>query len=338
MAVAALLWAAALPARAELFVIDSASDAILMYDEETGQFLGNFVDNAGIVEMARRLQFPRAAAFGPDGSLFVSGFDSFALLRYTAIGGNRGKFADASTSPAFGQPSGVAVRAGLLYVADATLNEVKRYDPSQDPNDAFLNVFASGSGVDNPEGIAFGPDSHLYVANANGSIARFNGSSGVLIGLLADGASGLQQPRDLTFGADDRLYVADPALSGKILRYNIGSGAFQDFFVNNDGNLSSPRTLAFGPDGKLYVGDVGDGSVRRYTAAGAPDGVFVASGAGGLIAPADLFFARPAGGTKLILSFHWWGLLALTCLFGALHLHGRRKPARLRSHGRPAAI
>jgi sugar lactone lactonase YvrE len=339
LAIAATLCALAAPARAELFVVDSfaASDgAVLMYDEDTGQFLGYFADNAGLEpNNPRRLIFPRAAAFGLDGDLFVSGFNSNAILRYTPIGGNLGRFADNSTTQFFGDPTGVTFHGGLVYVADPSVNDVKRYDPTKDPNQAFVSTFAM-TGIHNPEGIVFGPDGNLYVANrgdgSNPGIARFNGTTGVLIGNLDNGSSGLQGPMGLAFGPDNKLYVADPspAVAGKVLRYNIQSGAFEDFAVNIDDNLFLPRSIAF-KDGKIYVGDEGHSSIRRFTAAGVEDGVFVASGSGGLTTPAHIIFAKASGGTKLILSFHWWGILTLTCLFGGLHLQARRKIARLRA-------
>ena len=318
---------AAVPlARAELFIVDSGSDAVRMYDQTTGEFLGNFVDNAGI-ELARQLNFPFGAAFGPDGSLFVAGFDNFALLRFSAIGGNRGKFASASTSPSFGQPGGVILHRGLLYVADAGLGNVKRFDPTKAPANAFVDEFAT-SGLSQPEGMAFGPDGNLYVCSRNNnSIVRFNGSTGALIGTLNNGASGLSSPEDLAFDSQGLLYVAATGLPGKIARFSTTTG-FTNFFVNNDPNLASPRSLAFGPGGKLFVGDSGNANVRRYSATGVSEGVFVASNSGGLSGPYDLIFAAPGGGAKLILSFHWWGILALTCLVGALHLRHRRVLAR----------
>src|SRR5262245_39498187 len=79
-------------ARAELFVVDSSNNAVRMYDQSTGTFLSNFVDNTDLSDVPRQLKFPRHAAFGPDGNLFVAGFDNSALLRYTSLGGNLGIF------------------------------------------------------------------------------------------------------------------------------------------------------------------------------------------------------------------------------------------------------
>jgi outer membrane protein assembly factor BamB len=319
-------------AHAELFVVDSGSPSVKMYDQNTGQFLGNFVDNSGI-ESARQLMFPWGAAFGTDGSLFVAGFDNFALLRYSIIGGNLGKFADAGNSPSFGQPGGVIYHGGLLYVADTGAGNIKRYDPTKPKASAFKDVFVTG-GLSQPEGMAFGPDGNLYVCSRNaGQIVRFNGSTGALIGALINGGSNLSSPEDLAFDSSGRLYVADTglALMGKVVRFSISSGQFTDVFIDDSG-LSTARSLAFGPGGKLFVGDSGNATIRRYTTTGAFDTEFVsAANSGGLSAPFDLIFSAPGGGAKLILTFHWWGLLALTALVGALQLRHRRAIARLQA-------
>jgi DNA-binding beta-propeller fold protein YncE len=312
-------------AQAELFVVDAFNDSIKMYHETTGVFLGNFVDNTD-VEPARRLQFPRQAAFDNLGRLFVTGFDNFALRHYSPIGGILGTFASASTSPFFGQPSGVVIRSGFLFVGDTTLGDVKRYDLSKPAAEAFVSVFASGNGLDNPDALAFGPDGHLYVADSN-QILRFHGTTGAFLGALPNGAGGLSQARDLAFGADGFLYVADPSVSGRVLRYSTASG-FAGFFAV-DANLGSPRSLAFGPAGKLYVGDEADSEVRRYTAAGAPDGVLVTTaGNGGLSSPSDLVFASPlTPAAKVEIPAHWWGVLGMVMVFGSIYSRRRRHPA-----------
>lgn len=315
-------------AHAELFVVDEIGNAVRMYNQTDGTSLGNFVDNTDI-DAPRQMGLPRAAVFGNDGNLFVSGFNSNAVHRYTVIGGNLGKFVD-NSFVTFSEARGIAFRGGLVYVANGQ-NVVMRFDPTKSGNQAFVDTFASNAAIDNPEGIAFGPDGSLYVANrGDGKILRFNGTTGALIGALSNGISGLTSPDDMAFGADGRLYVADESLSGKIARFNVSTppGQFVDFFVDNDAGLSSPHCLTFGPGGKLFVGDSGNSSIRRYTATGGPDGVFVTAGSGGLVTPFDIFFSAPGGGQKLILTFHWWGLLALTALVGALQLRHRRALAR----------
>jgi glucose/arabinose dehydrogenase len=56
----------------------------------------------------------------------------------------------------------VVVLASELLVTSRNTDEVLRYDLA---TGAFLGVFAAGGGLDNPVGLTFGPDGHLYVAS-----------------------------------------------------------------------------------------------------------------------------------------------------------------------------
>jgi sugar lactone lactonase YvrE len=320
-------------------------------------YLGKFVDNAD-VDAPRQLLFPRAAVFGSDGDLYVSGFDNNAIRRYNAFGGIKGTLANASNSPAFNEPTGLATRNGLIYVACAGLNQILRYDPTQPFADAFVDIFVNGGALNNLEGITFGPDGNLYVANrGSGQILRYNGQTGVFIGALNNGAGGLLEPLDLTFGPDGHLYVADPQLSGKVLRYNIGTGAFQDFFVNNDASLGSPRSVVFNEAGFLFVADLNGGEVLRYTSAGVASGIAAPTSSGGLETPVDLLIAEPCPdsdadgvpdakdacpGTpadslvesngcpaaKTAIPVHWWGILGMAAFFASIYAQLRRRSAR----------
>ncbi len=51
---------------------------------------------------------------------------------------------------------------GHLYVNSEHTNNVLRYDGA---TGAFIDVFASGGGIDESEGIGFGPDGNLYVVS-----------------------------------------------------------------------------------------------------------------------------------------------------------------------------
>jgi len=118
---------------------------------------------------------------------------------------------------------------------------------------AFMDVFASGGGLNGPINSVFGPDGNLYISSSNSSqVLRYDGTTGAFIDVFASGG-GLSYPRGLTFGSDGNLYVVSYSTS-QVLRYDGTTGAFLGTFVQSgSGGLYTPSDLAFGPDGNLYV-------------------------------------------------------------------------------------
>ncbi|NOT32217.1 MAG: hypothetical protein HOP15_17365 [Planctomycetes bacterium] len=170
-----------------------------------------------------------------------------------------------------------------LYVTSRNTDEVLRYDAT---SGAFLGVFASGSGLDNPVGLTFGPDGHLYVANdMTDQVLRYDGTSGAFIDVFAQG-SGLNGPRQVNFGPDGHLYVSSGA-TDQVLRYDGASGAFLGVAAAG-GNLRGPTSFTFGPNGQLFVGSVLNNRIKRYDPeSGAFLGDFVTTNLNG---PHDLAF------------------------------------------------
>ena len=170
-----------------------------------------------------------------------------------------------------------------------TANTVLRYNGT---TGAFVGIFASGGGLDDPLGLTVGPDGNLYVASANtNQVLRYNGTTGAFIDVFASGG-GLDGPEQAVFGPDGNLYVVS-SHTDQVLRYNGTTGAFIDVFVSdtNSAEFLFLRSLTFGPDGNLYVVSWNTASVLRYHGTtGAFMDVFVPSGSGGLFTPPALLF------------------------------------------------
>ena len=325
-----------LPFNGQLLVTSSGTDNVLQYDGATGAFVNVFAQLGGI-------DSPQAMTFGPDGNLFVASLNStlnsdFApsITEYDGTtGGFLGTFASGTNLPdtfkdmVFG-PDGNLYVGCFCYVQElkAGQHQVKRYDGS---TGAFIDTFASGGGLDSPEGILFGPDSNLYVSSANtDQVLRYDGATGDFIDVFASGG-GLDSPQVLAFGPDNNLYVTS-ALTDNVLRYDGVTGAFMDVFAAG-GGLDMPRGMAFGPDNDLYVSSQSTNQVLRYDGTtGAFIDVF-ASG-GGLSDPSYLLFrpiAVPEPSTLML------SAAAAVCLLGYGWRRRKRKRAGLLGRfGRPA--
>jgi sugar lactone lactonase YvrE len=176
-----------------------------------------------------------------------------------------------------------------LLVSSGGTDSVVRYDGR---TGAFIDIFASGGGLDSPNGLVFGPDGNLYVGSTDGELGipennrvlRYDGTTGAFIDtFVAPGAGGLGEPDGITFGLDGNLYVANTS-AGNVLRYDGTSGAFIDIFASGDG--LGADGLLFGPDGNLYVSSDDTNEVRRFDGTtGVFIDTFVSAGAGGLNDP-----------------------------------------------------
>ena len=258
-------------------------------------------DPVFVTSGSRGLMGPADLAFGPDGTLYVSGFyngtvhgTGEAVHRYNGV---TGEFRDVFVS--WDVPYGEGMTFGPdgdLYLADGN-SAVLRFDGT---TGGFISVFASGGAL--PRTPVFGPDGTLYVTNRDSdSVTRYNGTTGAFIDeFVARGSGGLSFPWGLAFGPDStgdgypELYVASYG-TDSILRYDGKTGAFIDEFVPaGRGGLDGPRMIRFGPDAngdgiqELYVAA---GDVLRYDGkTGAFLDVVVARGEGGLDGAVGLTF------------------------------------------------
>lgn len=157
------------------------------------------------------------------------------------------------------------IAAGDLLVSSRFSNNVLRYDRL---TGAFKGVFASGNGLANPNGIAYGPDGNLYVGLGDtGRIMKFEGQTGAYLGdFVNSDIAGFSGCRAITFGPDGNLYVAGANINS-VLRFNGTTGALVDVFASGNG-MNGTVGLTFGPGGDLYVGAALSNAVYRFNSQG----------------------------------------------------------------------
>jgi len=146
--------------------------------------------------------------------------------------------------------------AGDLLVSSRFNSHVLRYDAT---TGRFVGVFASGYGMANPNGIAYGPDGNLYVGNGDEArVLKFDGQTGDFLGSFVTPATGggLANCRAIAFGPDGNLYV-DSGSTNQVLAYDGRTGAFLRVAAQGRG-LNGPVGLTFGPEHlSLAVGHCG---------------------------------------------------------------------------------
>jgi streptogramin lyase len=243
--------ALALPGSAQaqyLFASSNLDNAVKQFQSSSGSLLGTVASGNG-------LDSPWGITIGPDGRLYVASYDTDEVKRFDP---KTGAFIDTFVTAALGgldKPiSLLFLPNGDLLVGSSATDDVKRYDKSG----AYLGAFASGSNLDTPFGMIWGPDGHLYVASHNNNrIIVYNGATGAFVRTFPVQS----QPADIAFGLDGWLYVVSVTFS-EVHRYNPFTGAADpNVFATVTGD---PRGIEFGPDGQLYVGSFTGNVIKRY--------------------------------------------------------------------------
>ena len=190
------------------------------------------------------------------------------------IGGQSAKFPTAVTTfagrdGAFGEPFGIAVRDGDLYVSDGEKDCIWKIDQQG-------KAVGFASGLNTPSQIAVLPDGSMIVADTGSNTIRSIDSSGankVIAGIIGeagdnDGASTearFRGPVGVAVGKDGRIFVAD-SYNDRIRVIENGtvrtlSGSTKGFADGAAAQFDTPTGLAIWK-GLLLVADTGNGRIR----------------------------------------------------------------------------
>ncbi len=222
-----------------------------------------------------RVQASRAAAYGPDGLLYVADAVGNRIGRFDPEGDSSLDVVVTAGDEGLGRPRGLAFTPdGGLLVVSAGTGEVLAFDSE---TGAFQAVVAEG--LINPAGAVVGPDGLLYVADENADAVEVFSLDGRPVASLATGPG--SGPADVTFGPDGLLYVA-LSVAGRIDRIDAlsllddtdGGLALVEPPLADDGRTAGLETVVAdgvdGPtgvavaDGMLWVADYWNDDVRRF--------------------------------------------------------------------------
>lgn len=240
---------------ANYFISSYGSNQVMMFNEDTGKYLGVVYDVPG----------PVASQIGFGGDLFLSASASGQVLRFDGYTGTyKGVYIDkgnggltSPSAPNFGPDN-------LVYVGDTTLNQVLRYDS----NGNFIDVFAdhATSGLTLPFMQTFDQTSMYIASGGTNNILRYDLKTKKLLNVLAPpNPADLVEPIGLEFGPDGNLYAGSSGTNA-VLRFNGKTLAFMDIFVPPGyGGIVNPHAIRFGgPNSNLYVVSTGTNQVMEY--------------------------------------------------------------------------
>lgn len=219
-----------------LYVSDIGSNTVNRYHPITGQYLSTAITSA---QLGAGFQ-ATGLAFLPGGDLLVA--NQVGILGPPLGSGSVWRFNFMTSMltqlplPGLNQPEGLLYHNGFLYIAevsniDPTQARISRYD-FVNPLTTFV---ANGPSLNQPIGLAVGPDDQLYATDATGfSVRKFDFNNASITSTFASGA-GFNSPTGVAF-FNGFMYVSNygtGAADGFLSRFNWTTGAFDSIVVPN---------------------------------------------------------------------------------------------------------
>lgn len=224
----------------ELLVADPGGDVVTRFDAQHA--------NVGSIGSAATILNPSAVAFGPDGLLYVaSGLNTVVV--FDADGGVVRTITDALLI----DPSALAFDArGNLLAASRFQDRVLVFDATGAKIGEIKSKATDLSQLNAPNGLAVGPDGHVYTVDAENNVVYEFDAAGTQLRTAQVGCGNGADMRGIAIGWNGHLFVCcsddnrvkelDATLS---VVHTIGDGT--------TAVMDDPSAIAFGADDLLYV-------------------------------------------------------------------------------------
>lgn len=245
-----------------LYVVAEGHNSVLRYRSDTLEYVDVFATVAGNPGIT-------GVAFGPDGDVYLGGYNSDSVLRFDgATGAPKGEVV-ARGDGANGVDNGLVFGPdGKLYIPGFDSHNVLRWDPQTGRTETF--IASRSGGLRRTRGILFEPDGSGVLVSSEGS--------GEILRYHRDGR--FDRRLASVSGVNGMAYAADGSLlatgfgGDRVVRVHPQTGAVLGTLVpGNSGGLSGATFLAVLPAASGVPVDTAQvGSQYWVTGAGIPQG------------------------------------------------------------------
>lgn len=225
--------------------------------------------------------YPRAAAIGPDGLLYVVDKGGRVQVLTQAGGFVRDWYMPEYQA---GKPTGVGLAPdGRVYFADTHYGRVTVFWP-----DGRLDHHFGSWGTDPgqfrlPTDVAIDPRGFIYVAEYGGNdrVSKFTMDWVFLLsfGGRDSGAARMERPQSLCLAPDGSLWITD-SCNHRICHFDSDGRLLESFgrLGSGPGEMRFPYNAELLSDGTLVVAEYGNNRLQRFDASGASLGVWGEAG------------------------------------------------------------
>jgi sugar lactone lactonase YvrE len=221
---------------------------------------------------ANTLNEPWGVALDPQGNLYVADTWNHRIQKFDSSGkfllqwGQSGLASDGLDR--FWGPRAVAISKDgkVIYVTDTGNKRVVAFDP----NGKVLFQFDQGgqAQLDEPVGLAVGPDNNVYVADTwNQRVAIFDAQGHFLrsFPVRTWSSNSIDDKPYLAIDASGRVYVTDPQ-NFRVLVFSADGKPVAAFGSSDQDALTLPNGIGVASDGSIWVVDSGSGRLVQYPA------------------------------------------------------------------------